>query len=139
MSKLLEFFFLLRGGHEMLLTLQHLLPRHSDLVLSEEVASNLRELEDHDMVSAEQLAKIPEDMRERFVALPGKMAPLLAAQPVPEASLEDLQPAVNALTTAASLSFSGDDVSDTNPSSNIVSVVDCPHRFETSGTESKDG
>lgn len=96
----------------MLLTLQHLLPRHSDLILSEEVASNLRELEDHDMISAEQLAKIPNDMRERFVALPGKMAPLLAAQPVPEASLEDLQPAINALTTAASLSFGGDDVSD---------------------------
>lgn len=95
----------------MLLTLQHLLPRHSDLVLSEEVVSNLRELEDHDLVSAEQLAKIPNDMRDRFAALPAKMAPLLAAEPIPEANLEDLQPAVNALTTAASLSFGGDDVS----------------------------
>ncbi|KAF2172418.1 hypothetical protein M409DRAFT_17651 [Zasmidium cellare ATCC 36951] len=110
MSKLLEFFFLLRGGHEMLLTLQHLLPRHSDLILSQEVVASLRELEDHETVSDAQLANIPNDMRERFASLPAKVAPLIAAQPFPEASLDDLQPAVNALTTAASLSFASDDV-----------------------------
>lgn len=111
MSKLLEFFFLSRGGHEMLLTLQHLLPRHSDLVLPQEAVEGLRELEDHRSVSVDQLSSIPIDMLERLSALPGKMAPLLAARNFEEASLNDLEPAVNALMTAASLSYASNDVS----------------------------
>lgn len=137
MSKLLEFFFLLRGGHEMLLTLQHLLPRHSDLILSQEVVASLRELEDHETVSDAQLANIPNDMRERFAALPAKVAPLIAAQPFLEASLDDLQPAVNALTTAASLSFASDDVSDCPHNYTTIhesNNIDSPCRYGTSGT-----
>lgn len=111
MSKLLEWFFLLRGGHEMLLTLQHLLPEHSQLVLPQDAFDSLRELEDHRTVRPEQLSNIPVDMLERLSTLPGRLAPLIAARNFEEASLDNLEPAVNALITAASLTFAGDDVS----------------------------
>ena len=110
LSSVVQQFFMLRGGVELLLGLQHLLPYGSDFILGEEDTHSVHPSENIEALERDVMRSmhVPPAFYNRLDALPRRLAELNAIQDANES--QAIAGAVTALIVGASRSFAADGV-----------------------------
>ena len=106
LSYVTEMFFMLRGGAELLLGLQHLLPHGSDFILSEEDVDSLRPSDNIVVIKkdVEKSMHVPTALFNRLDTLPQRLCDLIVLQDPTES--QAITEAGLALLASASRSYS---------------------------------